>query len=62
MLKQKKKVPFRVILRLPTVLGTVKFATTVLCGIGLKKSLLGNMRIDYCSDMLQVLNMRINRK
>lgn len=29
MLKQKKKVPFRVILWLPTVLGTVNFAATV---------------------------------
>ena len=43
-------------MRLVIVLGTVMLAKTQVFGTGFKKSLLGNMCIDYCSHELTDLN------
>ena len=48
---------------LASIPSTVILATTVICGAGLKKSLLDNMCIDYSRRrVLQVLNMDTNCK
>ena len=58
-----KDKPICVIMRLGTALVTlvtVMFATPVTCGTRFQKSLLGNICVDYCNHVLQILNMEIN--